>query len=180
MALATFGVATGASAGEAADKAAEAEKLLAAGKVDEAVAAFDESIEAFWKTAPLGFRKAVFVDKVNGFGDYVAHEGTTFAPKSELKIYAEPVGFGSTVTATGHRIAFKTEIEIRNQSGQILARSPNPAPLEKTGLSRSREFQITVGFQLPDLKPGVYVLVLKVTDEATGKSAPIELPLTIS
>lgn len=172
--------ASSAFAGEAADKASEAEKLLAAGKIDEAVATFDESIDAFWKAAPLGFRKAVFVDQVAGFGDYIAHAGTTFAPNSELKIYAEPVGFGTVSTPQGYKIGFKTAIEIRNQSGQILAKSPSPAPLEKVGLSRSREFQMTVSFQLPDLKPGVYVLVLNVTDEATGKTAPIELPLTIS
>lgn len=171
---------SGAMAGEVASKASDAENLLAAGKVTEAVDAFDASAEAFWKAAPLAFRKALFADDVKGYGEYVAHAGSTFAPGSELKIYAEPIGFGSSAVAEGHRIAFKTEIEIRNAKGVIYAKSPAPALLEKVSSSPSRDFHLTVAFQLPQLKAGDYKLVLTVTDEATGKSAPIELPLTIS
>lgn len=181
LALASMAPVAGvASAGEAANKASEAEGLLAAGKVKEAIDAFDASAEAFWKAAPLAFRKALFVDDVKSYGEYVAHAGSTFAPGSELKIYAEPVGFGWTDMGDKHRIAFKAEIEIRNDKGLIFAKSPAPAELEKVGSSPSRDFHLTVGFRLPDLKPGSYKLILTVTDEATGKTAPIELPLTIA
>ena len=172
--------ASSASAGEVAAKAAEAESLLEAGKVKEAVASFDASVEAFWKAAPLSFRTVLFADSVSGYGEYAAHDGATFAPKSELKIYAEPVGFGWQPVDDGHRIAFSTEIEIRNADGVIFAKSPAPAVLEKIGRSPSRDFHLTVSFQLPDLRPGAYRLLMNVTDEASGKSAQIELPLTIS
>ncbi|MCX5512464.1 hypothetical protein [Kaistia algarum] len=178
-ALVWIAASTGAMAGEAATKAGDAENLLAAGKVKEAVEAFDASAEAFWKGVPLTFRKALFADDVKGYGEYVAHKGSTFAPGSELKIYAEPVGFGSTPVGENRRIAFKSEIEIRNDKGVIYAKSPAPAELEKVSSSPSRDFHLTVGFRVPDLKPGMYKLILTVTDEATGKSAPIELPLTI-
>lgn len=180
VALAFFGASGGALAGEAASKAADAEALLAEGKVKQAVDAFDASVEAFWKSAPLTFRKALFADEVKGYGEYVAHAGSTFAPGSELRIYAEPVGFGWTEQGGSHRIAFKAEIEIRNDKGVIFAKSPAPATLEKVSRSPSRDFHLTVTFQLPQLNPGSYKLVLTVTDEATGKTAPIELPLTIS
>lgn len=178
--LAISGVSTAALAGEVADKATEAEGLLSAGKVPEAIRAFDASVEAFWKAAPLSFRKALFADDVKGYGEYVEHVGSTFAPRSELKIYAEPVGFGWRDVDGAEKIVFKTLIEIRNDKGLILAKSSEPAVLEKIGRSKSRDFHITVTFQLPDLKPGAYKLVMTVTDDATGKTAPIELPLTIS
>ena len=71
-------------------------------------------------------------------------------------------------------------LEIRNASGQILTKSSAPALFEKISRNRNREFQITVGVQLPALKAGDYVLVLTVTDAATGRSAPVELPFSIT
>ncbi len=167
-------------AGEVAEKAGDAETLLSAGKVPEAIDALDASVAAFWTAAPLSFRKALFVDDATGFGEYEPRANATFAPKSDLKIYAEPVGFGWAEVDGRERIAFRTAIEIRSPSGLILAKSSTPAVLEKLSRSKSRDFHITVTFQLPQLKPGAYELILTVTDESTGKSAPIKLPLTIS
>ncbi|WP_073051531.1 hypothetical protein [Kaistia soli] len=178
FALALSGVV--ATAGEVASKASEAETLLGEGKMAEAIDALDASVEAFWKAAPLSFRKALFVDSVTGFGEFQPRANAAFAPSSELKIYVEPVGFGWKEVTEGETVTFRTSIEIRSDKGLILAKSASPAVLEKTSRSKSRDFHITVTFDLPALKPGPYKLILTVTDEATGKSAPIELPLTIS
>lgn len=175
-----FAVSGVAGAGEVADKAGEAETLLQAGKAAEAQAALDSAVDAFWKNAPLTLRNARFVDEAKGFGDYTAHAGTSFAPSSQLQVYVEPQGFGWAEVADGYKIAFSSEIEIRNASGQILTKSAAPALFEKVSRSKNREFQITIGFQLPALKAGEYVLVLNVTDVATGRSAPLELPFSVS
>ncbi len=169
-----------AEAGEVATKASSAETLLSEGKINEAIDALDASVEAFWKAAPLTFRKALFVDDATGFGEYVPRANAVFAPKSELKIYAEPVGFGWKDADGVETISFRSTIEIRSEKGLILAKSSTPAVLEKVSRSKSRDFHITVTFELPQLKPGAYELILTVTDDATGKSAPIKLPLTIS
>lgn len=175
--LATMGPAI---AGEVATKAAEAENLLSSGKTAEAIDAFDAAADAFWKAAPLGFRKALFVDSVNGFGDYVPHQGSTFAPKSELTIYAEPIAFGWSPAGADQKVDFTTTIEIRSEKGIVMAKSSTPAALERTSHSKTQDFHITIGFPLPALKPGSYQLIVTVTDASTGKSAPIQLPLTIS
>lgn len=175
-----FAVSGAALAGEVADKAAEAEALLQSGKPVEAQAALEGALDAFWKAAPLTLRNARFVDEAMGYGDYVAHAGSAFAPSSTLQIYVEPQGFGWAEVDGGYKIAFASDVAIRNAGGQILTRSAAPALLERTSRNKNREFQITVGFQLPSLKPGDYVLVLTVTDQATGRSAPVELPFTIS
>lgn len=173
-------LAKAALAGEVADKAAQAETLLAEGKIAAAISALDASADAFWTAAPLSFRKVLFVDSVAGFGEYSPRAQAVFAPNSALRIYAEPVGYGWTTVADGERIGFTTRVEIRDAKGVIFAKSAEPAILEKVSKSRSHDFHITVTFDIPALKAGDYTLVLTVADEATGKSAPVELPLTIS
>lgn len=181
VAAALFCAASGAAiAGDVADKAGEAEKLLQAGKAAEAQSALDAAVEAFWKTAPLTLKNARFVVEAKGFGDYVPHEGASFTPSSPVQVYVEPQGFGWVEVADGYKIAFSAEIEIRNAGGQVLTKSSAPALFEKIGRNKNREFQITVGAPLPALKPGNYVLVLTVTDVATGRSAPVELPFSIA
>ncbi|BCP52494.1 hypothetical protein K32_11110 [Kaistia sp. 32K] len=175
-----FAVSGAAFAGEVADKAAAAETLLQAGKAADAHTALDQAVDAFWKSAPLTLKNARFVNEAKGFGDYVEHQGSSFAPSSTLQVYVEPQGFGWQEVDGGYKIAFASDVEIRNAGGQILTKSAAPALLEKTSRNKNREFQVTVGFQLPALKPGNYVLVLTVTDQATGHSAPVELPFTIS
>lgn len=175
-----FAVSGAAGAGEVADKAGEAETLLQAGKAAEGHAALDQALDAYWKAAPLTLKNARFVDEAKGFGEYTDHAGSSFAPSSTLQVYVEPQGFGWVDVDGGYKIAFDSNVEIRNAGGQILTRSAAPARLERISRNRSREFQITVGFQLPDLKPGQYMLVLTVTDQATGHAAPVELPFTIS
>lgn len=167
-------------AGEVADKATEAETLLQTGKPADAQTALEAAVDAFWKNAPLTLKNARFVDEAKGFGDYTAHVGTSFAPSSQLQVYVEPQGFGLAEVADGYKIAFSSEIEIRNASGQILTKSAAPALFEKVSRNKNREFQITVGFPLPALKAGDYVLVLNVTDVTTGRSAPLELPFSVS
>ena len=175
-----FAVSGVAGAGEVADKAGEAETLLQAGKTAEAQAALDGAVDAFWKNAPLTLKNARFVDDAKGFGDYVPHDGNRFGASSPIQIYVEPQGFGWAEVADGYKIALSSEIEIRNASGQILTKSSAPALFEKISRNRNREFQITVGVQLPALKAGDYVLVLTVTDAATGRSTPVELPFSIT
>lgn len=175
-----FAVSGVAGAGEVADKAGEAETLLQAGKAAEAQAALDAAVDAFWKNAPLTLKNARFVDEAKGFGDYAPHDGNRFGPSSPIQIYLEPQGFGWAEVAGGYKIALSSEIEIRNAGGQILTKSSAPALFEKVSRNKNREFQITVGVQLPALKAGDYVLVLTVTDVATGRSAPVELPFSIS
>jgi hypothetical protein len=175
-----FAVSGVAVAGEVADKAAQAEALLQSGSHAEAQAALEGALDAFWKAAPLTLKNARFVESAKGYGEYDEHEGSVFAPSSTLQIYVEPQGFGWAEVDGGYKIAFASDVAIRNAGGQILTRSAAPALLEKTSRNKNREFQLTVGFQLPSLKPGDYVLSLTVTDQATGRSAPVELPFTIS
>src|SRR6476660_8003278 len=82
-----------AGAGEIADRATEAERLLGEGKAAEAQAAFDKAAAAFWIASPLQLRVVTFADEVKGFGNYTPHVGAAFQPSDALLIYFEPIGY---------------------------------------------------------------------------------------
>ena len=96
LAVVALGLSVGeASAGEIADRAAEADSLIATGKPAEALSAFDKAAQAFWDASPLQFRVALLADEVSGFGAYKPHGDLPFKEGDKLTLYVEPVGFGT-------------------------------------------------------------------------------------
>ncbi len=172
--------ASGAVAGETADRAAEAEALLSAGKATDAVTALDAAIDAFWKTLPLQFRVSLFADSVVASGKYEPRATASFKAGEKATIYLEPVGYGF-VTADGlNSVSFSTAVEIRTPGGLILGKTDDFGKLTWSGRSRSHEVHAAIELTLPDLKPGDFELQVTLTDDATGKSAPVTLPFTIT
>jgi hypothetical protein len=180
IALAGLLATSAVQAREVSSRAADAETLLTAGKTSEAVAALDDAVDAFWKAAPLTFKKAIFVDSAKGFGDYVPTATLHFAPGATVQVYAEPIGYGWSVAGNAYRIAFSTTVEIHDSKGLTITKAAAPTTLERLLKAKSREFQITFGFALPQIKPGDYTLVLKVTDAATAKTATLNLPFSVA
>jgi hypothetical protein len=179
-ALVALGAATGAVAGPAADKAAEAEALLAAGDTVEAIAAFDEATAAFWAAMPLHLRKAIFVDSVTAYGKYEPHAGVVFRSGDLVTVYLEPVGYDLVDAAGWYRAAFSTALQIRTADGVILADSEDFAKLVWAGQAPSHEVPLTISVAMPQLKPGDYELVLRLTEDATGDITTTTLSFTIA
>ncbi len=172
-------LATGAFAGEAADKAAEAERLAMAGQAAEAVAAFDAASDALWRGLPLTFRVALFADNVSAYGKYDPRATSEFKSGEAVTIYLEPVGYGFASSGTTNTVAFGTAIEIRTPGGLILGKTDDLEKLTWTGRAKSREVHAAINLALPTLKPGAYELVLTLTDAASAKTATTTLPFTI-
>lgn len=175
-----LGAATGAFAGPAADKAAEAEALLGSGDAAAAVAAFDEATDAFWSALPLEVRTAIFVDSVEAFGKYEPRAGATFRNGDTATVYLEPLGYGFVTAAGWHRAAFSTALQIRTPGGLVLAESDDFGTLVWAGRAKSREVPLTISVALPDLKPGDYEMALALTDDATGETATATLPFSVA
>jgi hypothetical protein len=84
-----------ATAGEIADKATQAESLVANGKYIEAVEALEGAMTSLWNKLPLSFRKALWIAApARGFGNYTPRETNAYLAGDEMIAYAEPVGFG--------------------------------------------------------------------------------------
>lgn len=178
-ALLAGALATGAIAGPAADKAAEAEALLGQGEPGGALAAFDQAEDAFFGAMPLTFRASLFADSVAAYGKYEPHAGTTFHAGESVTVYLEPVGYGFVSAGGLYRVAFDTALEIRTPGGLVLGKTENFGKLVWSGRAKSREVHAVVSVGLPDLKPGDYQLLLTLNDEASGKSATTTLPFAI-
>src|SRR6476660_4446405 len=69
-----------ATAGPAVDAATQAESLLAAGKVSEALDALTGALDALCQARPLAFHKSLIVNSSSGYGAYGERADTTFKP----------------------------------------------------------------------------------------------------
>ncbi len=166
-------------AGPVADEAARAESLLAAGNAQDAVAAFDRATDAFWVAAPLTFRTAIFVDKIQSYGDYLPRAQGPFKAGDAALVYLEPVGFGWAADGDGFKTSLETDIEIRSTGGLTFGKAEKFGKIERTGREKTRELNLSVRLPLPALKTGDYELMVTVRDLVSGKSGTVSLPLTL-
>jgi hypothetical protein len=182
VAIAAIGAAlppAAARAGDIADKAAEAESLLSAGKPEEALAAFDQATGDFWTALPLTMRVATFVDSVGGFGDYHPLAGASFKPGDTLKIYVEPVGYGFSEEGESFRATIAADLEVKSPGGLIFGKAADFARLTWASREKLRQVHATIASPLPALKAGDYVLSLTLRDLNSAKTATIDLPFTV-
>lgn len=168
-----------ASAGEIADKAAEAESLLSGGKPQEALAAFDQASEDFWNASPLQMRVATFVESVAGFGDYQPLAKASFKAGETLKIYLEPVGYGFAEEGGSFRATLAADLEVKTPGGLIFGKATDFARLSWVSREKLRQVHATIASPLPGLKPGDYVLSLTLRDLNGPKTATIDLPFEV-
>jgi hypothetical protein len=172
-------LATAVTAGEVAEKAAEAEALLQSGEAGPAFEALSAAVDSFWTRAPLTIKQAYFV---------TGEDSAKFSPRPDgpfrsgetARVHLEPLGYGFSEDSGIVRVVLTTSIEIRTPGGLILAKTDDFGRLEWAGRAKSRTFNGRVGIDLPDLKAGDYELLVTVSDEATGKTASVTLPFAIA
>lgn len=169
-----------ASAGEIADKAAEAETLLGSGDAAAGFEALEAAVDGFWTSAPLTLKQAYFAAPLSA-GLAAKRPDGPFRPGEAARVYIEPVGYGFEAAGDGsYTIALDTGIEIRTPGGLILAKSEDFGHLEWKGPVKNRTFNGRIGVDLPELKAGDYELLLTLTDEASGKTATATLPFSMA
>jgi len=166
-------------AGEIADKATLADTLLERGYPEAGLAAFDKATAAFWSASPLQFRAIVLADDVDGYGSYTERSSTTFRKGDTLSVYFEPVGHTFTPTADGVRAAIDVDVEIRTPGGLILGSADDFASVAWMGRKPIYEVHATIATELPDLKPGPYLLLLTFRDQGSAKVKEVTLPFSI-
>lgn len=140
-------------------------------------------VEAVWRDLPLGFRRALFIerDTANGYGVFVPRESNVFAPGEALVVYAEPVGYGYQPVEGGrYTFGFDVDFLVKRPDGTILAGQENFERLSLTSHERVREFQITLALTVRGLAPGPYEVVFRTRDIASDKEATMTLPFEIT
>ena len=166
-------------AGPAVDAAAKAEALVAEGKPAEALDAFDAAYEALWNYMPLGFRNIHLVESSAGYGIYEEQEDSAFRADDRMAVYVEPVGYSYAETTNGYSIDLKTSLEIRDTDGKVVAEAKDLWTGALETRRRNREFNMTLSYLVPFMRPGDYVAVFMVRDGHSDKTGSFEVPFTM-
>lgn len=168
-----------AAAGPAVDAAARAEALVTEGKTTEALDAFDAAYEALWNFMPLGFRNVHLVESSAGYGIYEEQADRSFRADERMAVYVEPVGYSYAETGDGYAIDLKTSLEIRDTDGRVVAEAKDLWTGSLETRRRNREFNMTLSYLVPFMRPGDYVAVFKVRDTHSDKTGSFEVPFTM-
>ncbi|MGQ0484037.1 MAG: hypothetical protein ACT4SY_01595 [Hyphomicrobiales bacterium] len=169
-----------ANAGEIADAAGSAERLLEQGKYDEAMKALDTVQDMIWREAPLSIRKAVFVSSdPQGFGIYTERPNNEFARNESLIIYAEPFGFGYGRDGDLFVIDLGLDFTIKDKDGSVLAQQENFGSLTLRSRVPNREFMAKLNYDFSGLEPGDYEVLTRMKDKNSDKAVEFSMPFKI-
>ena len=168
-------------AGPAADKAAESEKLLAAGKPAQAYQAINAAVDAIWDKMPLTIGKAVFViGNPAGFGIYNPRDNNSFGPKDKMVIYVEPQGYGHKLVNGIYEINLETGLIVKDASGKVVAKKNGFGKFKLNSRKKNREFYLKLTISLTGAPAGNYTLTIPVRDNVKGGQTQFSLPFTIT
>lgn len=176
MPLAALGIAMGlalpAQAGPIADKAAEAETLLAAGDDAGAIAAARDAFGQAWDaTTGLSFGEVhLITEPAAGYGIYNPRPDDKYKLAEPVLIYAEPMGFAYGQPGDGlFSIGFFVDLKVMNEAGEVLGDLQNITELDLNSRYANREFQANLTYNLEGVPPGRYVLQTTLRDKNSAK-----------
>jgi hypothetical protein len=171
----------GATAGEIADLARDAEAKLQAKRPIEAIESLNRALRLAHDQTPLAFRKAIFVaDPPTGFGVYHVRADNVFKSSEPLVAYIEPVGVGWTKQSDGtFQSLITVDFEIRSPEGKFLTGKTDFGRFAFTSHERNTEIFTHITLNLTNAPAAKYMLAVIYHDKITGKSATFDLPFEI-
>jgi hypothetical protein len=129
--------------------------------------------------ATLQVRNLTFVDKVDGYGLYDAHQDTKFKPGDQVTLYTEVDNFRSESTKEGYRTTLATSYEVVDTQGRRVDGAQFPE-VEDICKNQRHDFHMQYGVALPTrIYPGEYELRLIITDQLSHKIGQATLPFEI-
>jgi len=169
-----------ANAGEIADKATQAESLVANGKYMEAVEALEDATTSLWDKLPLSFRKALWIaGPARGFGSYTPRETNAYLAGDEMIAYAEPVGFRWRKVGDMWQNDFAADVTLTTKDGKHFHTQKDVGKGGMSSRVRNREYNIRLTIMLTDIPAGEYTADFTVHDTVSGKSGTFSLPFVI-
>jgi hypothetical protein len=168
---------------DAANK--EAQSVAAAGQ-----AATDKAIETInaaraltaeaLSTAPLGFRRILFVRQVpEGFAAYEPRDNNVFTADEPLIVYTEPIGVDWTKDGDEFSTKLSVDFEIRSPDGKVLAGQRGFGEFALSAREPPLDFMTHVKLDVTGAPAGHYILGLTMHDTKSGKSTTVDLPFEV-
>lgn len=172
---------TAAYAGEIADNAAAAEKLLQSNDGPGAFAKFYDAQEALWKAMPLAVMNVRQVTSAGGFGIYSERPNHIYKPGDEIVLYMEPVGYGYGSDGLGNnQIALYVDLTLLSAAGEKLGTFEKLGRIQLASRSHNRELFFKLNVSVDGVPPGKYRADFLMHDENSQKTAPFTTDFEIA
>lgn len=169
-----------AMAGNVADAAGQAEKLVEEGNAIDAAVTMDEAVGRLWDKLPLTVLESDFVTgKPGGYGNYQVRPDSRFKAGEKILVYAELAGFGYGRDGDLFVIDLGADVELRDSQGKVLGAQADFATFSYRSHVPNREFFAFITYSFNGLKPGAYTVVTSLRDQNSKKTGSFELPFTI-
>ena len=174
-------ISTSAFAGEIADRATEAEKLLQAGDGSGALEKFRSAEDALWQAMPLAVLNVRQIDTASGFGVYSERANHIYKPGEKIVLYMEPVGYGYGTDGLGNSmVALSVDIAVVSAAGESLGTMEKVGRIQLSSRSHNRELFFKLDLSLGGLPPGKYRCDFVMHDENSNKTAPFTTDIEIA
>lgn len=129
--------------------------------------------------APLVIAKAAFCREIHSFGRGELHTTDHFRAGDRAAVYLEIQNLADQKTDDERYVA-RLASSLTIQRGERVVKSLPVQNLPDWSWSPRHDHFSVIRFQFPrDLEPGLYLLTVSLTDEATGRQARRQLPFRI-
>lgn len=176
-------LASGALAGPAADRAAEAEALMAEGRTAEALALMRDATALLRAQAvEVGLAAVALTEgEAEGFGLYTPRADAIYAPEEPIRIYAEILALEPAEAEDGQwRLAFAVDLIVQDAAGTTLAEAPGFIEIETLLRDPQADFYANLTYNLTGAPPGDYLLVSTLRDLQSDRTGRFDLAVTIA
>ena len=114
------------------------------------------------------------------YGLYDEHASSEFKKGERVIAYAEPVGYGWNENGKGlFEFGFVVDFQIKSRAGEVLAEEENFMRIATESHRRNVEFFLVLTLNMGRAPPGDYIVMYKLHDIASDKTASFELPFTL-
>lgn len=156
-----------------AEIAAEAETLARQGDMPAALERMQQAADALWDLQDFQLIKSGF--EIDG----TLKDSLTLRSGEAFTAVAGLAGFGYQGSDADLSVSFEVDLEIRHETGRVLAQKQNFAAVSETVAKRLAEFTMKMKVQTPALLDGEYTAVFSVRDLASKQSREFALTFTI-
>ena len=131
-------------------------------------------------SAPLGFRRVLFVREVpEGFASYEPRADNIFTPDQPLIVYTEPIGVAWTKDGDEFSTKLSVDFEIRSPDGKVQAGQRAFGEFALSAREPPLDFMTHIKLDVTGAPAGAYILGLTMHDTKSGKSTAADLPFEI-
>jgi hypothetical protein len=137
---------------------------------------------AVWSELPLSVRNVTLTDgPAAGYGNYVPHAGTSFAPGEQINVYVEVLGYGWQDNGDGTQSELlDADLNLLDKTGATIASQAGFLHADIKSREKLLETFLTLNATLTSFVAGDYTLQFVLHDNAGNKTTTFAVPVTLT